>query len=110
MVLATKIFVLEKLLASKTLHYVKCVQARSFFWSIFSRIRTEYGPEKTPYLDTFHVVLLIDYYLLLKKKATIKYIVSKRNFKRISKTSFSDKEIFKHTKDFAVLCCQPLLH
>ena len=43
MVLATKIFVLEKLLASKTLHYVKCVQARNFFWSIFSRIRTEYG-------------------------------------------------------------------
>ena len=40
-----------------------------FFWSVFSRIRTEYGeivfspnagkygPEKTPYLDTFHAVL-----------------------------------------------------
>ena len=27
---------------------------RSFFWSAFSRIRTEYGPEKTPYSDTFH--------------------------------------------------------
>ena len=39
-----------------------------FFWSVFSRIRTEYGeivfspnagkygPEKTPYLDTFHTV------------------------------------------------------
>ena len=50
------------------------VQIRSFFWSIFSRIRTEYGeilispysvfssnagkhgPEKTTYLDTFHAV------------------------------------------------------
>ena len=50
---------------------VKTVQIRSFFWSIFSRIRTEYGteyltvfspnagkygPEKTSYLDTCHAV------------------------------------------------------
>ena len=48
---------------------VKSVQIRSFFWSVFSRIWTDtpylsvfspntgkYGPEKTPYLDTFHVV------------------------------------------------------
>ena len=27
-----------------------------FFWSVFSSIRTEYGPEKTPYLDTFYAV------------------------------------------------------
>ena len=27
-----------------------------FFWSVFSRIRTEYGPGKTLYLDTFHAV------------------------------------------------------
>ena len=25
------------------IHCVKCVQIRSFFWSVFSRIRTEYG-------------------------------------------------------------------
>ena len=41
-------------------HCVKNVQIRSFFCSAFSRIRTEYGfshgPEKTPYLDTFHTV------------------------------------------------------
>ena len=46
-------------------HYVKSVQIRSFFWSVYSCIRTEYGdllntgkygPEKTPYLDTFHAV------------------------------------------------------
>ena len=47
--------------------YVKSVQIWSFIWSVFSRIRTEYlsvfspnvgkyGPEKTPYLGTFHVV------------------------------------------------------
>ena len=29
-----------------TLHCVKSVQIRSFFWSVFSRIRTEYGSEK----------------------------------------------------------------
>ena len=51
-------------------HCLKSVQIRSFFWSVFSCIRTEYGdllfvfspntgkygPEYTPYLDTFHVV------------------------------------------------------
>ena len=52
----------------------KC-QIRSFFWSVFSRIRSEYGEirrispysvrmrentdqKKTPYLNTFHVVYL----------------------------------------------------
>ena len=44
-------------------HCVKSVQIRSFFWSVFSCIRTVHGdlrsknkPEKTPYLDTFHAV------------------------------------------------------
>ena len=47
---------------------MKSVQVRNFAWSVFSPIRTEYGeirstspekygPEKTPYLDTFHAVL-----------------------------------------------------
>ena len=48
---------------------MKSVQIRCFFWSVFSRIWTEYGylsvfspnagkyvPEKAPYLDTFHAV------------------------------------------------------
>ena len=50
-------------------HCVKSVQILSFFWSVFSNIRTEYGetlrispgkygPEKTPYLDTFHSEVL----------------------------------------------------
>ena len=39
-----------------TWHYVKSVQIRSFFWSVFSRIRTEYGPEKTPYLNIFRTM------------------------------------------------------
>ena len=47
-------------------HCVKSVQIRSFFWSVFSCIRTEYGdlrskyrPEKIPYLDTFRAVFLM---------------------------------------------------
>ena len=44
-----------------TAHCVKSVQIRSFFWSAFSCIQSEYRkikyePEKTPYLDTFHTV------------------------------------------------------
>ena len=54
-------------------HCVKIVQIRSFFWFVFSRIRTEYGEilrislysiqmrqntdqQKLRYLDTFHAV------------------------------------------------------
>ena len=54
------------------MHQVKSVQIRSYFWSVFSCIRTEYGPylsvfspntgkygpEITPYLNTFHAVLI----------------------------------------------------
>ena len=51
---------------------MKSVQVRSFFWPVFSRIRIElrrdtpylcvfspngYGPDKTPYLDTFQAVM-----------------------------------------------------
>ena len=45
-------------------HCVKSVQIRSFFWSVFSCIQTEYGdtgkygPEKTPYLDTFYAMFI----------------------------------------------------
>ena len=45
-------------------HCVKSVQMRSYFWSVFFCIRTEYspntgkyGPEVTLYLDTFHAVV-----------------------------------------------------
>ena len=56
------------------IHCVKCAQIRSFFWSVFSRIRTGSGDllrkfpysvrvrentdqKKTPYLDTFYAVI-----------------------------------------------------
>ena len=39
-----------------SVHCVKSVRIRSSFWSVFLRNRTEYGPEKTSYLDTFHTV------------------------------------------------------
>ena len=43
----------------ENIHCVKYVQIRSFFCTVFSRIWTEYGPEKTLYLDTFHSVIFI---------------------------------------------------
>ena len=48
----------KKIHFQKIFHCVKILQIRIFFWSVFSRIRTEYGPEKTPYLDTFHAVFM----------------------------------------------------
>ena len=36
----------------RKLHCLKSVQIRSFFWSVFSRIRTEYGE-----IQSFHAVL-----------------------------------------------------
>ena len=36
---------------------VKSVQIRSFFWSVFSCIWTEYGPKKSPYLETFRAAV-----------------------------------------------------
>ena len=57
-------FILTRILIQY--HCGKSVQIRSFFWSIFSRVPTEHGDlwrkiqsecgEKTPYLDTFHIV------------------------------------------------------
>ena len=50
-------------ICKRYLHCVKSVEIPSFFWSVFSCIQTKYGdslgkygPEKTPYLDTFHTV------------------------------------------------------
>ena len=43
-------------------HCVKRVQIRSFFWSVFSPNAGKCRPEKTPYLDTFHAVVLLAYY------------------------------------------------
>ena len=54
------------------MHCVKCVQIRSFFWSVFFHIQTEYGeinpnggkygPEKTPYLDTVKAKQAVNYH------------------------------------------------
>ena len=37
----------------------KCANTE-YFWSVFSHIRTEItGPEITPYLDTYHAVIIL---------------------------------------------------
>ena len=54
---------------------VKSVQIRSCFWSVISCIWTEYGPEITLYLDTFHAVffsvLLPKYPLMISYPALL---------------------------------------
>ena len=74
---------LFKMCFHKLVDCVKSVQIRSFFWSVFFRIGTEYGqigtylstfspnagkygPETTPYLDTFHALVVFQspFYLL----------------------------------------------
>ena len=44
-----------------------CVKS---FWSAFSRIWTEYGPEKTLYLDTFHALIITSYFYLATQNYT----------------------------------------
>ena len=42
---------------SMVLKFYKFYYANTeLFWPVFSHIQTKYGPEKTPYLDTFHAV------------------------------------------------------
>ena len=50
-------------------HCKKRIQIE-FFPVIFSRIRTEYGAEKTPYLDTFHGTLFETSKILIIVQAT----------------------------------------
>ena len=38
---------------------MKSVKIRSFFWFVFSPNARKYGPEKTPYLDTFNAAVII---------------------------------------------------
>ena len=66
-----------------SLHYhcVKSVQIRSLFWSVFSCIQTEYGPGITPYLDTFHAVLLYHWYCYNQNQPSGKYSAKRYSYK-----------------------------
>ena len=55
---------------AESFNFVKSVQIQSFFWSVFSRIRTAGMREKTaqkkyPYLDPFHAVINLHYVIQL---------------------------------------------
>ena len=61
---------------------MKSVQIQSYFWSVFSYIRTEYGeirrtgkyrPEATPYLDTFYAVIQTKLPPVRNPKPCLKY-------------------------------------
>ena len=85
------------------IHCVKCVQIRSFFWSVFSHIWTEYEPEETPYLDTFHAVICSEY------QAKISSLLVELNEKvgcieRIYKTEDSMYQYLGETSDMSLRC------
>ena len=75
-------------LSSTVLHCMKSVQIRSYSWSVISCIQTEYGPEITLHLDTFHAVLKLVYnylqdwkqrrktaFFFWKKLLRLKYVI-----------------------------------
>ena len=55
------LFLFYKLFVLKRLHDCTfgCVKSDTSYLSVFSPNAGRYGPEKTPYLDTFHTVLTI---------------------------------------------------
>ena len=56
---------------------MKSVQIWSFFWSVFSLLKTESGKirtRKTPYLDNIHVVYNNEYSKHIPKKTDLKPI------------------------------------
>ena len=84
-----------------TIHCVKSFQIRSFFWSIFSPNARKYGPEKTPYLDTFHAVIY------LKLRLTKYLSIKEQNYNLYSiltiGESYDDRKIivFTHCQIYA---------
>ena len=88
------------------LNRVRSVQIRSNFWSVFSRIWTEYvftpnagkyGPEITQYLDAFHAVLIYqdtfssDQDNLIKQN--LKWYHNRNNVKTKAIVEYSDKQV-----------------
>ena len=70
----------------KKAHCVKSAQMPSIFWSVFSCFQTEYVPENTPYLDTFHAVAL---FMILKELS--------EKIKRREKKGVRFRPMTKHT-------------
>ena len=67
----------------ESFYCVQSAQIRSFFWSVFSRIRTKYGPEKTPYLDTFHAVFLLQTLTIILIASWLTYLTPITNISTI---------------------------
>ena len=93
----------------KNSYCVKSFQIRSIYWFVFSRIQSKcekYGPEKTPYLDTFHAVSVkgnltntskLDYNSF--KETNLNLLSSQSPFEKImfraNERIFMNKEIHK---------------
>ena len=116
---------LETCYKSDCQHCLKSVQIRSFFWSVFSRIRIEryfvslciqfeYGKirtRKTPYLDTFHAVQALQNKKMTGKTKLVRVQINENNF--IIRSLFSlklckreeDKLSYKVKKILTVKLC-----
>ena len=61
-------------------HYVKIVQMRSFLWSVFSRIRTEYGKIRTRKNSVFGHFSRSVLMVLTKRSIDLKWINRRKSF------------------------------
>ena len=102
------------LVIMKKIHCLKSVQIRSFFWSVFSFTRTEYGDlrskypysvriqenteqKKSPYLDIFHAV--VEYKFISPALVFIEFLFSWWRFAFAFSRRLMALELF-------VLCCK----
>ena len=66
-------------------HYVKSVQIKSYFWSVFSPNTGKYGPEINPYLDTFDAVfsLFIIPWMIIRKTSKFEWTLDDIRIEKI---------------------------
>ena len=54
------------------------------YLSVFSRNTEKYGPEKSPYLDTFHVVSAMRLRIVRSQKVSFRHIVLIHSYDKIA--------------------------
>ena len=77
-------------------HCVKSTQIRGYFWPVFSCNRTEYGPEITLDLTSFHAVSHSEFQCKVTGKTNKKVLGWKSQSNRRSLTKKSQKALFEN--------------
>ena len=80
-------------------HRVKRVQIRSFFWSVFSPIRTR----KTPYLDSFHAVVRLSFVVFTRLTGQIFALILYLIVTMASCSAILFQHLYNHTVATATL-------